>query len=581
MLRRNRGIRVLLPLLILLYGSSFFGRTPLLHAKEPKTGSAKKSKEDVQKTPEFILKIPVNTIVVYVKATDKAGAPTTDLTAESFKVYEDGKLQTIQTFEVESNKNQSPTGVKEAKIDSAQVSTEANPVDRPVRFIKFVIDDITATSPRDILLACGAIEKYVAADTQPTDQLSFVTSSGTYELPFTDDHQALVENAKQLYKKFMVRGNDRNPCPKLSDYQAQMIVNNRDREAWEVAVQETMDCARAIRPIAEVLVRSAAAAQVQETQYRNRILLINLNQYARAMKHLTGTKMMILLSGGFLSDDLHLELQRVIDAALRSGIVLHTMDIRGLYTTNISAEERGPTRPDFVVPKQTMLMREMSLREDPLFQIASETGGQFFHNNNDLMAGIKKVVESDSHRYLLTYSSSAPPSDGRYHKIKVEVEHPGTNITYRKGYYAQKEQISYERRSKEDLLEAMKSTVELNEIPIQMAYEYLLIDAGKYELALETKVSIVGMPFVQEDQRYRNLIHIVVIVFDENDRYVDGVEKTVELNLTQDSYDALNRQGLISKVKFNVPPGRYKIKGIVRESVQQRLGSFQQTLEIP
>ena len=98
---------------------------------------------------------------------------------------------------------------------------------------------------------------------------------------------------------------------------------------------------------------------------------------------------------------------------------------------------------------------------------------------------------------------------------------------------------------------------------------------------LETKVSVAGMPFVQEDQRQKNLIHIVVIVFDENDRYVDGVEKTIELNLTQGSYDALNRQGLLSKVEFNVPPGRYKIKAAVRESVQQRLGSFQKTLEIP
>jgi hypothetical protein len=275
------------------------------------------------------------------------------------------------------------------------------------------------------------------------------------------------------------------------------------------------------------------------------------------------------------------ELQRVIDAVLRAGIVLHTLDIRGLYTTNIGAEEQGSPRPESVVQTQTMFMKEMSLKEDPLFQIANETGGQFFHNNNDLLGGIKKVVESDSHRYLLTYSSSAPPSDGRYHRIKVEVDRPGTNLTFRKGYYAQKEQISYERRSKEDLLEAMRSSVDLKEIPLQMAYEYLLVDASQYELALETKVSFVGMPFVQEDQRHRNLIHIVVVVFDENDRYVDGVEKTVELNLTQGSYDALNRQGLHSKVKFNVPPGRYKIKAAVRESVQQRLGSFQQTLEIP
>jgi len=55
MLTRNRGLRVLLPVLILLYGCSFFGPTPLLLSQEPKAADPKKSKEEEQKAPEFEL----------------------------------------------------------------------------------------------------------------------------------------------------------------------------------------------------------------------------------------------------------------------------------------------------------------------------------------------------------------------------------------------------------------------------------------------------------------------------------------------------------------------------------------------
>jgi hypothetical protein len=122
--------------------------------------------------------------------------------------------------------------------------------------------------------------------------------------------------------------------------------------------------------------------------------------------------------------------------------------------------------------------------------------------------------------------------------------------------------------------------VELNEIPIQLSYEYLWADAGNYELSLEARVSMVGMPFVTEDQRHRNVINLVVVVFDENDRYVDGLRKTIELNLTEGGYEAINRYGLLSKAEFRVPPGQYRIKAAVRESVHQRLGSLQKTIEV-
>jgi hypothetical protein len=73
----------------------------------------------------------------------------------------------------------------------------------------------------------------------------------------------------------------------------------------------------------------------------------------------------------------------------------------------------------------------------------------------------------------------------------------------------------------------------------------------------------------------------VVVAFDENDRYVDGLEKSMELNLTDPSYAAMLDYGFTSKVDIKVPPGRYKIRAVVRESNRTKMGSIKKTIEVP
>jgi VWFA-related protein len=569
----RRPYRLTLLLVLILWTSPPTGQVSKFLGDDLKKARTKGAQPD-KKTSEFTFKVRVNTVVVPVKATDAEGKPVRDLRAEDFKIQEDGKVQAIQTFAVEDFKGYS---TKSLAASDRLSQSPAVPAVLPKRFIKLLIDDVTETSPLDVLSASKAIEQLMATGTQTGDLFSFATTSGSAEVPFTPDTRELVAKATTLYKTMHLKGQRRLECPPLSDYQAQMITTDRDPEALAVAIADTMACTGIRHPTtAERLARSMAQGQFGETRLRNRNLLDAVEQNAKALRHLEGSKFIILLSGGFLSHELHAELENVIDASLRSGVVVHTIDIRGLYTTNSGASEQGGGDPG----RLRLGSSEMSLKQDPLNQLANETGGVFFHNNNDLLVGLRQIIENESHRYILTYSSPAPPADGRYHKIKVEVVRPGTSLKYRKGYYAQKEQLTYERQNKKDLLEALQSTVEFNEIPIQLSYEYLRTDAGSFELELDSRVAITKIPFVDEEQRRKNVIHLVVVVFDENDSYVTGLEKTIALRLTDAGYEALRRQGLLSKAAFNVPPGRYKIKAAVRESVRQQMGSLQRTIEV-
>src|SRR5262245_57449315 len=228
-----------------------------------------------------------------------------------------------------------------------------------------------------------------------------------------------------------------------------------------------------------------------------------------------------------------------------------------------------------------MRIEDMQHQEDPLRQLSGETGGMHIGNTNDLVAGMRKIIDSQSFYYILSYATLNPKSDGRYHKIKLEVTRPGLHVTYRKGYFAPKEQLTFERRKKEDIMEALQAPGNLNEIPIQLSYNYFQLDETRYQIALLTKVSIQGLQFLEEDARHKNLFNLVVVAFDEHDTYVDGLEKSMELSLTDPSYAAMLNYGFTSKVDIKVPPGRYKIKAVVREGNRTRMGSVRKTIEVP
>ena len=107
-----------------------------------------------QSSSAFTFRVPVNLVLVNVTVTDKAGRPVKDLTVEDFKLFEDGKRQPIQSFEVESSQLEAGTNLTgegtAPPTPGAQVAAQ-EPEDR-TRLISYFIDDLTARSPRYFFL---------------------------------------------------------------------------------------------------------------------------------------------------------------------------------------------------------------------------------------------------------------------------------------------------------------------------------------------------------------------------------------------------------------------------------------------
>jgi VWFA-related protein len=70
-----------------------------------------------------------------------------------------------------------------------------------------------------------------------------------------------------------------------------------------------------------------------------------------------------------------------------------------------------------------------------LQSVASGTGGAWVRSNQPIRQ-LRQMVRDASAFYLLGYTSSRSPLDGKFHKISVHVDRPGVDVKARKGYYA-------------------------------------------------------------------------------------------------------------------------------------------------
>ncbi len=568
---------------------------------------------------EFTFRVPVDVVVVRAIVTDR-GKSVTDLTVEDFTVFEDGKPLPIQSFTRESYEvirphepevelATSPVDATDAR--APQASAAGPPLSRP-HFISLLVDDVTSPSHGALKRTVDAIEKFVQERVQPGDRVALVAASGRFHQPFTADRERLLQAVRLLPGKLNRRQLVRSDCPAISDLQAQRIHNNTDALALETAISEKIFCNQMVsggilgssqggsdqnprafrnttllsfnltqgnseqRRNAEVVVRAQASRIHRENEYWSRNLLHTLQQHLGTLRHFEGRKSLLLVSDGFLAQHLRYEMQGVVHAALRSGTILSTVDMRGLYTTSYRASEVAALATEATLSQMSMRVENMRVQSEPLAQLALETGGVHFHNDNDLFGGLKQIADSQSFYYVLTYASPATESDGRYHRINVKVSRPGLEVTHRKGYYAPREDPTFIALKKREVLDALRAPGNLNEIPIRLSYNAFPVGEDRYRVDVFTRIDFERLPFLDQQDRQTNLLHLITAAYGEKGQFLGGREKQLDLRMTRSGRQELADLGATSKVTLEAPPGEHQLKAVVRESVEAVIGSVQE-----
>ncbi|MGB6403121.1 MAG: VWA domain-containing protein [Candidatus Sulfotelmatobacter sp.] len=546
---------------------------------ETKQNSAELASRDEPAT----FKVNVKLVVVRAVVRDSQGHAIGNLRQDDFQVFDKGKPQVITQFELEQPGSLAAKARQESidnsgEIPSADASSNTGKVPAvPERFVAFLFDDVHLEFG-DLARVREVAERHFAT-LRPTDRAAIFSTSGQTTLEFTDDRAQLHATLLRLQPRPIARGFGHD-CPDISYYQADLILNKNDPQALGVAVQDTQTCSPGMLPNAAAgMVQSSASRALSAGDHESRISLGLLSDVVRTISRMPGQRSVVLVSPGFITPQLEYDYTQIIDSALRSQVVINTLDARGLYVPSSSADASISTPPP--AGKALIEIAAASAQDDLLAVLADGTGGVFFHNNNDLDEGFRRVADTPQYSYVLAFVPQNLKLDGSFHSLKVTLRNPQKlTLQARRGYYAPKNFTSPDEQAKQEIVDAMYSQEELHNLPVNLHTQFFKASDQDATLVVLAHVDVKRLRFRKVEGRNNNVLTCVSALFNRNGNFVEGIEKTVTMKLKDETLEHKLSSGITLKTSFDVKPGSYLVRLVVRDAEGQMMSAENGTVEI-
>jgi VWFA-related protein len=584
--RRSTTLRVLWPVFLsaVLFASfpaAARAQTPP-SSPPPATAAQGGQKPDTKASNDEIVshdtattfKVRVNVVLVRVVVRDSNGKVVTNLKKEDFQLVDNRKPQIISSFSVETPASHVPT----VKVDADKPASEGTPVkapELPQRFVTLFFDDLHL-STQDVMQSRQAAMKLFNAMT-PSDRLAIFTTSGQVEQEFTADRGKL-EDALQRIFPHPLSNNNAADCPPMSYYEAYLIIETNDPTALQVATIDAQACIGNAPGAAQSLVQMAAQRELTLGESQVQFAYGNLESLIRRMSSLPGQRVIVMMSPGFFVTPLMHQSGEIIDRATKANIVINTIDARGLYTSSVydvaNATPLGSQKTSFAMAAE-------AAQDDVLSELADGTGGLFFHNRNDIDQGLLQAAAEPEVSYVLGFSPQNLKLDGKYHHLKVTfVNKQKWNLQARHGYFAPKGTADPEALAKEELQQAIFSQEEMHELPIECQTQFFKNTNG-VRLSVVARVDTRGLKFRRAEERNRDKLTIATVIFDENGNLLTGLEKMVEMKLKDETLERMNKSGISVKSSFDLQPGTFLVRIVVRDSEGTQMAAMNRGVVIP
>ena len=555
---------------------------------KPAAPSEQDGKEFSSQDTPATFKVRVNNVLVRVVVRDSHGKVVSNLRKEDFQLYDGKKLQAITSFATETPSTHAVPLTTSPAPDRS--SSEADPAPLkaaalPQRFVSMVFDDVHM-SMQDAVFVRDSATRFFGA-LAPSDRVAMYTTSGQLTQDFTDDHSLLAKALLGIVPR-PLSTHTSSDCPDMTYYEADLIVNNNDLQALAVATDETLQCAfngdRTMLAAAQSMAQAAAQRAVSEGDNETQYAYRHLEEIVRRLTGLPGQRILVLVSPGFIMSTLHYEASQMVDRATRANVVINTIDARGLYVPDLMGDIANPPNDGIRTAGYKSLYRvtAQGAQEVVLAELADGTGGTFYHNRNDVDEAMREAGAAPAVSYVLGFSPQNLKFDGRFHTLRVALTtREKFNVQARHGYFAPRSVADPAELAKEEIQEALFSQEEVHDIPVDLQTQYFKKDQAEARLAVLTHLDVKGIRFRKASDRNNDQLTIVTGIFDENGQYVTGVQKTIDMKLRDTTYERLSRSGLTVKSSFDVKPGTYLVRLVVRDAEGAQMAARNGAVVIP
>jgi VWFA-related protein len=551
----------------------------------------------------FTFKVYSRLTVVDVTVMDAKENPVHGLPENAFTILEDGKPQPLRSFS-EIGKEAPPVTRQFPKLPP-HIYTNLQPAPA-ANAVNVLLLDALNTGPQDQVFVKQETVNYLKS-MQPGTRIAIMTLGSSLRLlqGFTSDTDVLLAAVKTKKNRAL-------PSP-FSDVDTGDMTNT----AADVADAD-------------------AAAMIQEfqneqasfqTDIRNKMTLEALNQIAAYLSGIRGRKNLIWFTAGIPlqifpqggTDDLATmtdytkDLRKTTDMLTAAQIAVYPVDARGVMTNPSASVVHPPTgfasgRGDSMAKATAAFGMKTGQEHLGMDAIADATGGEAYYNTNGLKEAVTKAVNNGQNYYALSYAPPNTQYDGVFHKISVKLNVPGLHLSYRKGYYADDVArneitpgITLATKAPEPYGNNMQASmgrgvptssqllftvrVEPHSDEVNPAGTKVLgtLDPklqGKALRRYDFQYSLPGRQITfneDADKTRKGSLEFDIAAYDVYGKLITSISQTIDLKLTDERYQALQRTPFQLEQGIDLPTGEIFLRLGILDAVSDKTG----TIEIP
>ncbi len=543
--------------------------------------------------------IRVNTELVQtdVMVFDKNKAFVGGLKSDQFELAVDGKTQPITFFDQvktgSSREAQMHVNVESATPDSTKtVGTE-----RP-RTIVFFLDDLHL-APSSLERSRKMLQQFIDNEMNENDRVVIASSSGDlgFLQQFTDNKSMLRAAAQRLTHHPYKVGDMTDMTTPMTEYMALTIERKDDPGALAFYIDRCMQ-------EGGVLINRKENCEVQ-IHSRARLILLQassviLNTYAaleslmRSAAMYPGRKLVFFISDGFLLDtgprnsDPRQKLSEITDAALRAGVVIYTIDARGLFSGQLDATNNVPF--DRQNRLESVSLREGPASQDALNALAGDTGGRALRNQNYFDRWVNTILDETSQYYVLAWRPNGPDQTVRsFRNVSVRVmDHPEYTVRLARGVFNSgkpappkiETETPTPAKTHADLQKALTALNPKHEIPASLALVYLDTPEHGPVLTASVRLANDALSYEAGAGKPTATVDLAGVIVNDHGKSAGSFQTRLNINSLSNN-EGGDASATIYNSRHPLPPGLYQVRVAARDLKSGRVGSVQQWIQIP
>ena len=566
-----------------------------------------------------------------VTVVDSHGKPVHGLTKNSFTITEDGKPQTLSSFE-----EHSLIPIDEVKIEpfpklQPGVFTNYTPAPEAGAINILLLD--TLNTPLAAQAYARAQALLFLKNLRPGTRMAiFVMNRELHLLQgFTSNPdllKAALDNKRSLRSSAMLDNATSGGLAGDSTLSDNLTANDDGNDP---------NFASTLAALQQLEAEQTSLLLTMRTQFT----LDAMNQLARYLASLPGRKNLIWFSGSFPLDlmpdgdlpdpfsamgDSEDEFRETITLMGRSHVAVYPVDVRGLMvdpSMNVDVSNSKYAKdPKAIGKDQGKFFEQTSEEHSTMAVMAEKTGGKAYYNTNGLKQAVDDAITSGSNYYGLSYVPHTHRWDGNYHSISVKVTDPELakakyKLTYRVGYYADDPDGPPVKKPKEKPLLATSTPDPPPLTPKQTAMQAAMRFGAPQPTQIVMKVLVqpaasaledspadgnelakkITGPFrrytvdyaadarniqfvANPDGTFKAVCEFAVVVYDEQGQVINTLSKTAVANMDTAHRTATLKGGMHFHQEISVPAkGLYWLRIGIHDRTSDRLGSVEVPIE--